>query len=120
MSLQLFLQSVCVQTAVYWGTPTPDGYGGFTFADPIEVKCRWDDKTQMVVDFKGKEVVSKAQLIVLDDLDLQGLLYLGSLDDLDSTEETDPSTVEGAYEIIRIEKNPEFASTTDFIRQVFL
>ena len=120
MSLQAFIKSVCVQTAVYWGTPVSDGRGGFTYADPVEIKCRWDDQANLITDFRGQEVASQARLLLTEDVDLQGILYLGTLDNLDSTEEADPKTVEGAYEIIRFDKNPEFASTTNFVRQAYL
>ena len=93
------------QTAVYWGTPTSDGYGGFTFADPVEIDCRWYDSTRLFVDDKGKEAVSQARVQVKQDLDKDGMLYLGTLDDLDSTEEADPRTVDGAYPILRFDKS---------------
>ena len=37
----------CVETAVYWGNPQNDGYGGFTFDTPVEIKCRWEEKSEV-------------------------------------------------------------------------
>jgi hypothetical protein len=115
-----FVESVCVQTSVYWGSPSPDGYGGYTFADPVEISCRWDGKTQMVKGADGKEVVSRAEIMILQDVNEGGYLYLGELADLDSDEEENPMKLEGAYEILRFDKTPLFQSTSEFVRKAYL
>lgn len=131
MALQGFLETVCVQTAVYWGTPTPDGYGGQTWADPVEVKVRWDNVTKLIKDAKGKEVACMAEVLVAGrlendgmvtpiDLAVDGRLYLGSLDELDSGQEADPMQIETAWPIVRFDKTPEFGSTEDFVRTAYL
>lgn len=94
------------QTAVYWGNPTSDGYGGYTWDDPVELDCRWTQVTRLVKDANGKEVVSGASVQVDQDVDLDGYLFLGDLDDLDSSEEADPTTVSGAYKILAFDKTP--------------
>ena len=115
-----FVTSVCVQIAVYWGTPVSDGYGGINFDDSVEIKCRWDGKIQMVKGSDGREVVSKAELLITQDVDEGGYLYLGTLDNLDSGEEDNPITIDGAWEILVFTKNPLFKSSTEFVRQAFL
>lgn len=115
-----FVASVCVQTAVYWGNPQPDGYGGTDYDDPVEIYCRWDDQTERITNNQGEEIVSKAQILVTQDLDEGGLLYLGTLGDLDSAQEDDPETVSGGYKIQRIDKNPLFRSTSEFVRVAYL
>jgi len=109
-----------VQTAVYWGGPENDGYGGFTWDEPVEIDVRWDEVSELVTDAKGQEVVSKAKVIVAQDVDLNGILFLGELTDLDSDQEGDPLTVDGAYPIIRVDKIPAPLSTDDFFRMVYL
>jgi len=47
-------------------------------------------------------------------------LFLGDLDDLDSAEEADPMSADGAYEIQRFEKTPAIRSTTQFTRVAYL
>jgi len=118
MSITTFIEKVCVQTAVYWGNPQDDGYGKYTFDAAVEIDCRWEGKVAVVLDRMGKEVMTDAQVMVTQDLDIGGFLYLGSLDDLSS--EPDPYEVEDAYEIMAFEKIPLFCSTDEFVRKAFL
>jgi len=113
------------QTAVYWATPVPDGYGTYTYDDPVEIDCRWENKTEVVSRVggegkKGEELVSFAQVFVTQDVDENGFLYLGDLDDLDSAEEALPETVDGAYRIQKFDKLPELKSTNKFLRKAYL
>lgn len=112
-----FIDKVCVQTAVYWEASTPDGFGGFTYKDPVEIQCRWDGTSKLIKDDKGTEVVAHAEILVNQDLEIDSLLFLGSLDDLDSS-----LTHEGvdAYPIITKSSNPLFKSTDEFVRVVYV
>lgn len=131
MSLQGFIRKVCPQVAVYWGAPVNDGQGNMTWADPVELKVRWDNVTKLIKNAKGAEVACLAEVLVAGrlendgtitpiDLIVDGRLYLGSLDDLDSGQEADPISIETAWPIIRFDKTPEFRSTTKFVRTAFL
>lgn len=118
MGIIQFIEKVCVQTAVYWGNPQAGATGGMTFDAPVEIACRWDDRVEVISNSKGKEVVSKAQVLVTQDLDEQGYLYLGSLSGLGSN--PNPLEIDDAYEIARMDKSPLFKSTTEFVRMVYL
>lgn len=107
------------QTAVYWGTPTDDGYGTFSYADPVEINCRWEDQIEVIKDSTGAEVVSHSTVYVGQDLDDQGMLYLGELDDLDSSEEANPKTIFDAYRILKFDKIPNIKGTV-FERTAYL
>ena len=131
MSLQGFIETVCVQTAVYWGAPVADGQGGMSWADPVELRVRWDNVTKLIRDAKGKEIACRAVVLVAGrlendetitpvDLDVDGRLYLGSLDDLDSGQEADPLSIEAAWPIMRFDRTPEFGSAEDFVREAYL
>ena len=123
MGLENFISRLCVQTAVYWGSPVDDGTGGYTFADPVEISCRWEDqveKIDRVGASLGEEIVSAAQVYVTQDVEERGYLFLGDLDDLDSDEEADPKTVEKAYMINRFDKVPVMRSATEFLRKAYL
>ena len=123
MGMESFIARLCVQTAVYWGNPTGDGYGGKTFDDPVEISCRWEDIVENInrVGARlGEEIVSMAQVYVTTDVEEQGYLFLGTLDDLDSGEEADPTTIVKAYMINRFDKIPVLRSTTEFLRKAYL
>jgi hypothetical protein len=121
MSVYETLVRSCVQTAVYWGTPVKDGYGGFTFASPVEIACRWEDRIGQFTSNKGEQIYSKATVYVLQDLEEDGWLFLGTLADI--TGEADigaPKEIDNAYEIKRFDKLPIFASETEFVRKAYL
>ncbi len=115
-----FVESVCVQTAVYWGSPNPDGYGGYSYDAPVEVLCRWDDKVQMVRDSRGDEVVSNAEIMVAQDLAEGGMMHLGKLTELTESQKNNPLEVPQARIILRLNRVPLFRSKTEFIYTVFL
>jgi len=107
------------QTTVYWGNPQNDGAGGRTFDEPVELSVRWEQRQELFVDANGQESTSKAVVYVDRDVDIGGYLYLGDLDDLSSTEEGDPLTVDGAYEIRSFKKLPDIKADR-FLRKVWL
>lgn len=107
------------QTAVYWANPVKDGSGGFTWDAPVEISCRWVVSTKVITIANGKEIVTRAEVQVEQDVDEQGMLYLGSLDDLDSSQEAGPEDVAGAHEIRRFDKTPTMSGTS-FFRKAYL
>lgn len=107
------------QTAVYWGTPVSDGQGGRTFADPVELAVRWEQKQELFRNAAGQESTSSAIVFVGQDVDLGGYLYLGELTDISSGEEGNPQIVSGAYEIRLCDKTPDFKAT-NFVRRAWL
>lgn len=114
------LKKLYKQTAVYWGNPDPDGFGGCTFDDPVEIICRWDDVTKVISDGKGNVIISRAVVMVAQDVDEEGMLFLGTLDDLDSGQEDNPKSVSGAFTIKQVNKIPAPASATEFFRKAYL
>lgn len=120
MSIPKFIKRLCVQTAIYWGSPVDDGYGKKEFDDPVEIKVRWDDTTDLIRSVDGKEVACKSKIIVQQDVDLGGYLMLGSLDDIDSGLSDTPQDITGAYEIIRLDKTPLFRKTDQFVRTAYV
>lgn len=106
-----------LQTAVYWGTPVSDGYGGRTFSAPVEILVRWEQRQELFIDASGQETRSNAVIFPSQDVDLGGYLYLGDLDDLGSAPV--PEDVATAYEIRGFEKIPNI-KVTDYMRKVYL
>lgn len=117
MGISAFIKSICVQTAVYWGSPVKDGYGGATFNTPVEILCRWEWKEKIQELQNGKLQHQKGQVLVTEDLDLEGYLYLGSLTGI-SGDVTNPLEIEGTYQIIEINKIPMIKSSTEFVRTI--
>jgi hypothetical protein len=120
MAIQQFIESVCVQTAVYWAPDGADGYGGKTYKTPIEVPVRWDYKREVVKDDMGREVVSNAQILIPVDVQNGGWLYLGTLNDLNETQFSDPKGLDGTFEIIQFTKVSMPKSLTDFVRMAYV
>lgn len=130
MSIRRFITGKLNQTAVYWGNPQENGYGGKTYDDPVEIKCRWEDMTQIVTSANGEEFISRAEVYTDTDLNEDGLLYLGDMEDLLSSEgESSGELVIGDLSnelqrsinlIRRWEKIPSLNNPTVFIRKAFL
>lgn len=117
-----FIESVCVQTAVYWGVPQPDGYGGYTYAIPREVKVRWDGKTQLIRTNEGKEVMADVELLVTEELEVGALMKLATLDELSDSDigSLNPMEETEVYEVLSKVDTPLFRSTDEFARTVYL
>ena len=123
MSILTYIKTICKQTAVYWGDPVNDGYGGFTFADPVEIKVRWDEKVRTIFDPFGMYKLSKASVLVQQDLDYNSYLYLGTLAELNARTDitlSNPKTIAEALPIMAYDKIPLIKSTTKFVRTVYL
>lgn len=116
MSIAQLLVRNCKQTIVYWASPTADGYGGYTFATPVEIQGRWEDKQELIKTNDGEEQVTQARVYLLQDVDEGGYLYLGSLDDLDSNPQ--PDEVDTAGQILAISKFPTLGQSDVFLRKV--
>ena len=109
------------QTVVYWGSPVNNGEGGFTYDDPVEIEdCRWEDIVQVVSDERGNEVTSRAVVYLPQDVDEQGMLFLGTLDDIDSGDYDTPKNIDGAYYINRVSNTPSLGSSSDYLYAAFL
>jgi hypothetical protein len=93
-----------------------DTFGQPTFADPVEVTCRWDEEVKMVVSEDGREVASKAEVMVDQDMYYGDFLKHTTLAEM--TYPNDPKK-EGAKEIIAWEKIPDF-NAEEFLRIAYL
>lgn len=125
MGLNTVLLNNYNETAVYWGSPANDGYGGFVYAEPVEITCRWEDIHQVVTDAKGNEITSRALVFVDRDVDEEGYLFKGTLEDLydlaDSSSGAvdDPREFEEAFIIKRFQKIPDLKGLV-FLRKAYL
>ena len=109
----VFMPNILKQTITYWAPATPDGYGNRSFASPVSLKGRYEEKLVLFIDETGREARSDAQVLLGQDVLQQGYLYLGL------SGAVDPSTVSGAHEIRGFEKIPSIRGTK-FVRKALL
>lgn len=107
------------QKAVYWAAPTRDGYHTPTFATPVEVSVRWEEKAELFVDSNGKEVQSKSIVFLDTDAVLDGYFYLGTLTSLSTAQKADPRTLSAAYPVRGYSKTADIHGLS-YLRKVFL
>ena len=97
------------QKAVWWQRDsTPDRYGRFTYADPVEIDCRWDDAMQDFVDPQGNIVQSKSVVYPDRELAVGDMLMEG---EVDTNTPTDPRETEGPALVRGTAKTPNFRAT---------
>lgn len=106
------------QTCVYWSAPVNDGYGGYTWATPVELDCRWVLKTNVLMSVNGRELVSTVEVRVKQDVDEEGMMWLGNLTDLTLAQQADPIEA-GAFQIKSFSKVPTLDATR-FSRKAYL
>lgn len=72
--------------AVYWADLPKDKFGRDDWELPIELRVRWSDGTVVVRGEDGEEKTYTATVFVDRELSLDGKLWRGRLDDLQSPE----------------------------------
>lgn len=96
------------QKAVWWQRLSPDEYGEFSYAVPVEVSCRWDDTAQEFLDPKGETQTSRSVVYVDRLMTVGDRLKRG---ELESDTADDPSEEAEAFEIRRFDQNPNLRNT---------
>jgi len=118
--IERYIKRISKDKAVYWPSPTPREDGSNSYGAPIEINCFWKDGFQSIPDRDMREVSVKALIYVSQDLDEQGMLYKGRLQDLTAAEKADPRLVERAYEITKFVKTPSLHLRNQYNRQVYI
>lgn len=88
------------QTATYWAVASRNAYNEATFAAPVQIRCRWEDKVVLFRDAAGRERVSNAVVYPEIPLALEGYLFLGT------SASTTPRALSGAQEILQVGASP--------------
>lgn len=111
-----------VETCVYWGSPVSNGKGGWNFADPVELDCRWDEKQELKIYANGNIVSSQAAVLVNVDLDRHGYLWRGTLTELYEAGllETNPVEIPTAFIIQQFHRIPMVRKNDEFVRTAYL
>jgi len=112
------------QKAVYWalrsaetGGADWDDYGHPQYTAPVEIDCRWEEKSVEFIDPDGTQLISRAVVYVDRDMRVGEMLWLGTLIDVPTPD--DPPANTGAGEIRQYEKLPTLRAT-QFLRTVYL
>lgn len=85
------------QTATLWRT-TPDGFGGYSFAYPELINCRWEDRTELI---PGSSTEASSAIVYPEvEVSSEDYLFLGSSATLN------PTTVIGARRVRAFNKIP--------------
>lgn len=94
------------QYAVYWAPAPPDDTGEQGYTPPVEIRCRWEDKFELIQEPNGKQWMTKA--VVLTDRTVSangGWLWKGRYNRL--TDTADPRKNTDAGRIERYEEIPD-------------
>lgn len=83
-----------------WRT-TPNDYGGYDFAAPEHTVGRWQEGGQIFRTLSGDELVSQAVAYLTVDVGEGDWMAPGTFSD------TDPSGVQGAFQVMRFYRSPD-------------
>jgi len=114
--IESFIKKVCVQPAVYWERLGLDGFGKAIFAAPVQVWVRWEEKTEVIKDKTGKDMVISATILTPTDMKELSMVKLGYVQEL---HDNDPYKW-GAAEIQQYEKIPLFKRANAFVRKAYV
>lgn len=120
MSIQFNIDNLCQQICVYWGPTTNNEFGGWNFAAPVEIQCRWEEKLVLFHDKNGNQTQAKAVVHIVEDVKMEGYLMLGTIADIPSGYINTPKALENAYVIKRFDKSPAISDPTAFLRKAYL
>jgi hypothetical protein len=101
------------QRAVWWEKTGETGSGQPIYAQPVEVKCRWDDVQVEFIDLAGNNTVSNSRVAVDRRMKPGDVLWEGKLEDLVS--QTDPLSNENAAPIRGFNRVPNFKATETYM-----
>lgn len=96
------------QRAVYWRRLTADRFGKFSYAPPVEIKCRWDDGGEENRDATMQLFNPVATVYVDREMLIGDMLKKG---EMESDTPDDPRQTTGAHEIKKFMQTPNFRAT---------
>lgn len=133
MGISSFINSKCKQTAIYWGSPINNGRGKYTFSVIEDVKVRWEDevenfvkdsRSRMQIGKDGKEFrpnsIVYTSFVPTGGWNLDGYMFLGSLNEFDSDFDFDPYSLQGAYEIKLIKSISSLNNVSEKLFEIYL
>lgn len=97
------------QTLCYWAPLTSNQYGEPRWEPPVEMACRWDDKSMQIQAADGTMVLSRVEIISAAPLVVGGVVILGELSGVSYW--VDAKANLGAYEILKTAITPNIRNT---------
>lgn len=104
-------------TLTYWAYAGADRYGEPTYANPIQMKCRWDDCRKQVFMEDGSPVFTKIELITAKPLAVKGMVRKGKL--TGQEHQANPRTLSDTHEIIQTDITPMFTNRTIYLYEAY-
>lgn len=92
-----FYTRMLIDDIVYWPFLRKGGDSTNEYGSPVELKGKWIEEKEKAKTDSGEEFMSVATVYVESEIALDGILFKGSLTDLDSN--NDPLTQAGSYMI---------------------
>lgn len=105
--------------AVYWAPAGTGDSGQPLYADPIELRCRWDETTERFIKANGEETVSSAVVMVDRALEKGGLLRRSYLSQVAYPDDPFKNVNPKPYEIQKVDEVGN-KQQTKFFRQAYL
>lgn len=101
------------QKAVLWRrSAEPDKYGAFSFGEPEEIDCRWDDSGKEFRNSAGQTEMSAAVVYVDRVVGFGDKLMKG---EMDSNTPDDPLDTRLAFEVKRFDITPNLRNTENLL-----
>ena len=101
------------QKITYWQKTAVDGFNDETFAAPVTINARWEDRATTVLSADGVEVLSRSRVYLAQDISTGDFLMNGI------STITDPRTLNAANRVINFRKVPDLTAT-NFERRAFV
>lgn len=108
-----FLSFGLNQTCTYWAVTGVDGFNKPVFASPVQIKCRWEERTEKVINDEGEEYLSRARIFLKDDIVPGDYLFLGT------HAGTDPRLIRDAFRVMAWRRIPSLDGLS-FERKAYL
>lgn len=119
--IEKVIEKFAVQTCLYWKNNGVNGMGGYNFDLPIEIKCRWDGKSEIKINNTGAYFSSAASVLTNYEVKEGDFLMLAKLSDFPvGADLSNPIAILGAYSIIQLDKIPMVRKTDEFVRTAYL
>lgn len=122
--------SMLDENAVYWSPPIRDGFGGYSWEYPIEIKSRWRIDSTVVYATDGSQVAARSSVWVDHDVLIGGYMWKGTIEDLATIFDPAPPfsvedlTTEQIYsiaaQIVSLSKVRSIPSKTTKLTKAFL